>query len=84
MLELMITDPEWIKDVIDTGVGLTLGQFQMLIDEGYKFDGYWCSDDLGYRNGLMFSPRVFRDLVMPAHKRLCDFCHEHGILAILP
>lgn len=83
MLELMITDPEWIRDVINTGVDLTLGQFQMLIDEGYKFDGYWCSDDLGYRNGLMFSPRVFRDLVMPAHKRLCDFCHEHGILAIL-
>ena len=83
MLELMITDPEWIKDVIDAGVNLTLGQFQMLIDEGYKFDGYWCSDDLGYRNALMFSPRVFRDLVMPAHKRLCDFCHEHGILTIL-
>lgn len=83
MLEFMITEPEWIKDVIDTGVELTLGLFQMLIDEGYEFDGYWCSDDLGYRNGLMFSPQLFRELVMPAHKRLCDFCHEHDIFAIL-
>jgi uroporphyrinogen decarboxylase len=83
MLEAMVTDPEWIKDVIDTGVHLTLGLFEMLIDEGYEFDGYWCSDDLGHRNGLMFSPREFHDLVMPAHKRLCDFCHENGIFAIL-
>lgn len=83
MLEGMVADPEWIKDVIDTGVDLTLGLFKMLIDEGYEFDGYWCSDDLGYRNGLMFPPQEFRDLVMPAHKRLCDFCRENGILTIL-
>jgi uroporphyrinogen decarboxylase len=83
MLEAMVTDPEWIKDVIDTGVDLTLGLFKMLINEGYEFDGYWCSDDLGHRNGLMFSPREFCDLVMPAHKRLCDFCRENGIFAIL-
>lgn len=83
MLEAMVTDPEWIRDVIDTGVEMTLGLFKMLIDEGYEFDGYWCSDDLGYRNGLMFAPQEFRDLVMPAHKRLCDFCHENGVFAIL-
>lgn len=83
MLIAMAADPEWIKDVIDTGVELALGLFKMLIDEGYKFDGYWCSDDLGYRNGLMFSPQEFHDLVMPAHKRMCDFCHENGIFAIL-
>jgi len=83
MLMAMAADPEWIKDVIDTGVEMTLGLFKMLIDEGYEFDGYWCSDDLGYRNGLMFGPQEFRDLVMPAHKRLCDFCHENSIFAIL-
>lgn len=83
MLEAMVADPEWIKDVIDAGVDMTLGLFKMLIDEGYKFDGYWCSDDLGYRNGLMFAPEEFRSLVMPAHKKLCDFCHENGIFAIL-
>jgi len=83
MLEGMVAAPEWIKDVIDTGVDLTLGLFKMLIDQGYEFDGYWCSDDLGYRNGLMFPPQEFRDLVMPAHRRLCDFCHENDILTIL-
>ena len=83
LLEGMVVDPDWIRDAIDTGVDLALGMFKMLIDEGYEFDGYWCSDDLGYRNGLMFAPQEFRELVMPAHKRLCDFCHENGNFAIL-
>jgi uroporphyrinogen decarboxylase len=69
--------------MIDTQAELVLGLFQMMIEKGYEFDGYWCSDDLGYRNGLMFSPQVFRELVMPAHKKLCDFCHAHGIAAFL-
>ncbi|MBD3181594.1 hypothetical protein GF312_04825 [Candidatus Poribacteria bacterium] len=83
MLMAMVADPEWISDVIETGVDMTLGLFKLLIEKGYKFDGYWCSDDLGYRNGLMFAPQEFRELVMPAHKRLVDFCHENDIFAIL-
>ena len=83
MLEGMVTDPEWIKEMIDVNTDLVLGLFQMLVEKGHAFDGYWCSDDLGYRNGLMFSPRHFRELVMPAHKKLCDFCHEHGISTFL-
>lgn len=83
LLEGMVLDPEWINDVIQTGANLALDMFKMLIDKGYEIDGYWCSDDLGYRNGLMFPPEEFRSLVMPAHKLLCDFCHENGIFAIL-
>ena len=83
LLESMITDPQWAKEMIDTSTDLVLGLLQLLIDKGYQFDGYWCSDDLGYRNGLMFSPRHYRELVMPAHQKVCDFCHQHGIFAIL-
>ena len=83
LLACMLTNPEWVKDMIDTQTELVLVLFRMMIEKGYEFDGYWCSDDLGYRNGLMFSPRVYRDLVMPAHIKLCEFCHENGIAAFL-
>lgn len=83
LLVCMLTDPEWVRDMIDTQTELLLGLFRMLIEKGYEFDGYWCSDDLGYRNGLMFSPQVYRDLVMPAHVKLCAFCHENGIATFL-
>jgi uroporphyrinogen decarboxylase len=83
LLEAMLTDPEWVKDMIDTNTELVLGLFGALVEKGYAFDGYWCSDDLGYRNGLMFSPRVYRELVMPAHVALCAFCQKHGIAPFL-
>ena len=83
LLESMLTDPEWVKDMIDTQTELVLGMLSMLVEEDYEIDGYWCSDDLGYRNGLMFSPRIYRELVMPAHKRVCDYCHSQGLIAVL-
>ena len=83
LLECMVTDPGWVVEMIDTNTEMVLGLFRMLVEKGYEFDGYWCSDDLGYRNALMFSPRHFRELVMPAHRRLCDFCHAHGIFTFL-
>ncbi len=83
LLEEMIIDPKWVKDIIDTGARLTADMLKMTLDEGLQFDGYWCSDDLGYRNALMFSPKIYRELVMPAHKLVCDICHENGIFTIL-
>ena len=83
LLEYMLTDPEWVKDMVDTQTDLVLAMFEMVLGKGYEPDGYWCSDDLGYRNGLMFSPRVFQDLFAPAHRKLCDFCHQHGVSTFL-
>jgi uroporphyrinogen decarboxylase len=83
LLELMILEPDWVKEMIDINTDMVIGLLQLLIDKGYQFDGYWCSDDLGYRNGLMFSPRHYRELVMPAHQKVCDFCHQHGLFGIL-
>ena len=83
LLEAMLTEPAWVKDMVDTQAHLVLAMFEMVIEKGYEPDGYWCSDDLGYRNGLMFSPRVFHDLFAPAHRKLCDFCHQHGVNTFL-
>ena len=83
LLEAMLTDPEWVKDMVDAQTDLVLATFEMVIEKGYKPDGYWCSDDLGYRNGLMFSPKVFRELFLPAHRALCEYCHQHGVSTFL-
>jgi uroporphyrinogen decarboxylase len=78
LLEAMITDPEWVKDMVDAQTDLVLALFEMVVDKGYELDGYWCSDDLGYRNGLMFSPKVFRELFVPAHRGISTFLHTCG------
>jgi len=35
------------------------------------------SDDLGAQNRLMISPRMYRKLIKPRHKKILDFIHTH-------
>lgn len=35
------------------------------------------SDDLGAQNRLMISPRMYRKLIKPRHKKILDFIHAH-------
>ena len=35
-------------------------------------------DDMGYKSGLMLSPRHLRELVFPWHRRCADAVHRHG------
>ncbi len=50
----------------------------MMLDRGYDFDGIRIPDDLGYRNGLLFSPATFDRCIRPAHEILCDWAKKRG------
>ena len=50
---------------------------------GYVFDGVFLFDDMGYRNGTLFSPADYRELLFPAHKRACDFFKSKNFPIIL-
>jgi uroporphyrinogen decarboxylase len=56
---------------------------QIMMDGGFEFDGAFFYDDMGYRNGLLFSPESYRTLLKPAHTMVCDFFHDHGGKVIL-
>ncbi len=34
---------------------------------------------MGYKNSQFFSPRMYRDLLKPVHKRACDWAHSRGL-----
>jgi uroporphyrinogen decarboxylase len=50
---------------------------------GMTFDGALLADDLGYNTGPLISPTLYRNLVFPYHKRLCDRFAEDGLKTIL-
>ena len=79
----MVEDPEWVRDIIETATAQGISMLAMMMDEGFKFDCAYTCDDLGYRSGPFFSPRHYRELVFPSHKRFCDFCHNRGLKVIL-
>ena len=47
------------------------------------FDGAFFADDLGYRTSSLISPRLYRELVFPHHKRLCDYFMNHDLKTFL-
>ena len=50
---------------------------------GIQFDGAWLSDDLGYRSAPLISPAMYRELVKPHHRRVCEYLAQDGMPVIL-
>jgi uroporphyrinogen decarboxylase len=55
----------------------------MMWREGFRFDGLWVYNDMGYRNTSLFSPAMYREMILPADRKRNDWCHEHGMQTIL-
>ncbi|MEN6643327.1 MAG: uroporphyrinogen decarboxylase family protein [Armatimonadia bacterium] len=79
----MADDPEFVQDFINTCLELDLALLGMVWDKGYHFDCVRWPDDMGYRNGLLFSKDMYRRLIKPAQKRMIDWAHERGLKTML-
>jgi uroporphyrinogen decarboxylase len=77
----MADDPDWVRDMLDTLCDLALTLFDRVWDAGYTFDEIQWPDDMGYRNGLLFSKAMWADMVRPYQKRTIDWAHAKGIKA---
>ncbi|MFI5385148.1 MAG: uroporphyrinogen decarboxylase family protein [Fimbriimonadales bacterium] len=75
----LIEDPEWAVDISRSLTDLVLRDFDILIKRGVEPDGVWIYGDMAYRGGPMCSPKMYRELVWPDHKRMADWAHEHGL-----
>ena len=83
LLVAMLEDPAWIKDVFETVGELVIHAAEEMLARGFDFDGVWLFNDMGYRNATLFSPRLYRELIMPIDRRLVDFFHARGLKIIL-
>ena len=76
-------DPEWIREMHEYDVALYIAAHEELVSHGFAIDAARFSSDMGYRNGLLFSPEVYRALFKPGLERLCDYFHVRGMFTIL-
>lgn len=81
-LSKMVEEPDLIRDIINTHTDFILEMCNIFLSEGMKPDAIWLYSDLCYKNGMLFSPKVYRDLVMPAHKKIKQFCLENNLFWI--
>jgi uroporphyrinogen decarboxylase len=83
VLMAIFENPQWLSDMFNTELDVMLALCDQIWDAGYTFDSVIWPDDMGYKNGTLFSPDVYRELLKPVHKRAVDWAHGHGIPAHL-
>jgi uroporphyrinogen decarboxylase len=75
----MATDPEWIVDIFNHELDMSMALCQMIWDAGYRFDAIGWYEDMGYKGNQFFSLDMYRELVKPVQKRACDWARAKGI-----
>lgn len=74
-------------ELIHAGMERITGVFEavtrrVLALGGDEIDAVFCADDLGTQHGPMISSSLYRQMIMPYHRRLYAMIHEHGALVI--
>ncbi len=79
----MVEEPEWIMDMFETELDVSIKLLERVWDAGYTFDEVHWYDDMGYKNTQFFSMKMYRELLKPYHQRAIDWAHQHGCVARL-
>lgn len=83
LYESLLLDPDWIQDYNRVYTDLYKKAFNYLFDNIGLPHGIWLYEDLGYKNGLFASPRVFKKLIFPYYKEMVDFFHGFDLPVVL-
>ncbi len=78
MLMGMALDPDWIKDMVQTFVNLTIAHQKVLFEEEGTPDFVWYYEDMGFKERPFMSPAMYEDIVQPGHAKLFDYAHSIG------
>ena len=83
VLLALVEQPEWMMDMFGHFLEMGLAMLDMIWEEGYRFDAIMWPDDMGYKHSQFFSPRTYRHVLKPYHKRAVEWAHAKGIYAHL-
>ncbi len=83
LLMAIAEDPAWVTEMYEYDAEMIIGVAKLYVEHGLDFDAAWLWDDLAYKNGPLFSPKAYREQLMPSHKRINDYFHSQGWPVIL-
>ena len=75
----MIEEPEWAIDMVNTMLEANIALYDKIWDAGYRFDGIYIYDDMGYKNSQFFSIDTYRHVIKPAHAKAFCWAKNKGI-----
>ena len=75
----LATRKDLAKAMMDKAMRLAIEMNRVLLDEaGDYLDLVLVGDDLGHQHGLIMSPKMYRDLVKPRHKKIYSDIHKRA------
>jgi uroporphyrinogen decarboxylase len=83
LYESLLLDPGWIHDYNRVYTDFYKIHFSYLFDQIGLPDGIWIYEDLGYKNGIFASPKVFSELIFPYYQELVAFFHAYNLPVVL-
>lgn len=83
LLTAMAEDPGWVKEMVMTLAELTIIMAELMINNGFRFDGAFLFNDMGYKNGLLFSPDTYQKTHYDADRLLYAYFHSKGMKTLL-
>lgn len=83
MLMGMLTDPDWIKDMVRTYADLTVNLMETLFHEEGLPDGVWFYEDMGLKGRPFISLDMYREIIQPGHRKTIAFAKSKGLPVIM-
>lgn len=63
--------PALVREIALRIADLVIENYEQLKKLGIDFDGAFLADDMGFRSGPLFSRAMYREIIWPAHRRIC-------------
>jgi uroporphyrinogen decarboxylase len=79
MLMGMGLESDWVRDMCRVYADLTIRLMEILFAEAGPPDGIYFYEDMGFKERPFMSPRMYKEIIWPAHRRTFDFCHARGL-----
>ena len=83
MLMGMAADPDWVRDMCRVYADLIIRLMEVLFAEEGLPDGIYFFEDMGFKERPFMSPRMYKEIIWPSHKRTFDFCHARGLPVVV-
>jgi uroporphyrinogen decarboxylase len=75
-LEAFLLRPDLVARHLNIQVEQAVRNVEFLVPLGFRY--FFGGGDFASNDGPMYSPKLFRELVVPRLKRVSEVCHKHG------
>jgi len=83
MLMGMALDPDWVRDMCNVFAELTVNCLEILFAEEGAPDALFFYEDMGFKGKPFMSPKMYKEIIWPAHRKTFDFGKSKGLPIIL-